>query len=149
MTIGRPTLYTEALGDEICSRIAAGEGLRAIGRLDHMPAESTMRAWAIDPDHPLSAQYAKARQVQFDRWAEEVLEIADDGTNDFVERQAADGSTKEVLDAEHVQRSRLRVDTRKWLLSKLMAKQYGDKLEHTGPDGGPLVVEIRRFTNGD
>ncbi len=44
------------------------------------------------------------------------------------------------LNGEHVQRSRLRVDTRKWILSKLAPKRYGDKLQHTGDGGGPIRV---------
>jgi hypothetical protein len=54
--------------------------------------------------------------------ADELLEIADDATNDFVERQNKDGHTSKVFDAEHVQRSRLRVEARKWLLSKALPK---------------------------
>ncbi len=49
-----------------------------------------------------------------------------------------DGSTQTVLNGEHVQRSRLRVDSRKWLLSKLKPERYGDKLQHSGPGGGPV-----------
>jgi hypothetical protein len=139
---GRPTIYTDDLGAEICRRIADGESLRAICRGEGMPDERTVRSWTLDANHPISPQYALARQAQYDRWAEEVLEIADDGTNDYVERERKDGSTETVLDGEHVQRSRLRVDTRKWLLSKLLPKKYGDKVEHTGPDGGPINLEV-------
>lgn len=76
--------------------------------------------------------------------ADEILEIADDGTNDWVERQNKDGSSYRAFDQEHYQRSRLRFDARRWLLSKALPKVYGDKLttELTGKDGAPLVPAI-------
>lgn len=144
MPAGRPTLYTEALGVEICQRMADGESLRQICRDEHMPTDSAVRGWAIDPDHPISARYTRARAELYARWAEEVVEISDDGTNDWIEKERRDGSKETVLDQEHVQRSRLRVDTRKWLLSKLMPKQYGDKMQHTGEDDGPITLVVKR-----
>ena len=72
------------------------------------------------------------------------LDIADDGSNDWVERKNADGSTTEVVNGEHIQRSRVRIDARKWLLSKLAPKKYGDKLEFAGDPNNPIVHEIRR-----
>ncbi len=53
-----------------------------------------------------------------------------------------DGKGNKVLDHEHVQRSRLRVDTRKWAAGKLAPKRYGDKLQHTGEGGGPIRTEV-------
>jgi Bacteriophage Sf6, terminase small subunit-like len=81
------------------------------------------------------AQYARAREVGYHKLADELLDIADDATNDFVERQNREGDTVKVFDAEHVQRSRLRVEARKWLLSKALPKVYGDKLELGGSIG--------------
>lgn len=60
--------------------------------------------------------------------ADELLEIADDGSNDWMEKTVGSGETITVVDHEHVQRSRLRVDTRKWYLSKLAPKRYSEKL---------------------
>jgi len=78
-------------------------------------------------------------------WADEIVEIADDGSNDWMQRRLKDGSDETVMDHEHVSRSRLRVDTKKWLLSKLAAKTYGDKVQHTGAGGdGPVVQRIER-----
>lgn len=145
---GRPTLYTPEVGDEICRRMSDGESLRQICRDEGLPAESTVRAWAIDPDHPISAQYAKAREAMYDRWGDEILEISDDGTNDWVERERPDGSTYEAVNGEHIQRSRLRVDARKWLLSKLLPKKYGEKIEHSGPDGGPINLKVTFVGSG-
>lgn len=71
----------------------------------------------------------RARAAQMDTWADEIVEIADDASEDYVGREAADGSIERVFDAEKVQRAKLRIDTRKWLMSKLAARRYGDKVE--------------------
>ena len=60
--------------------------------------------------------------LQAEHWAEEIIEIADDSKNDFVEKE---GHT--ALNSENINRSRLRVDTRKWLMARLAPKKYGDK----------------------
>lgn len=143
---GRPTLYTEEVGQKICARIAEGESLRSICSAEDMPHESTVRGWAINPEHPIFTQYRAAREVGYARMAEELLEISDDGSNDWMERKhGEDKESTWVVNGEHVQRSKLRVDTRKWILSKALPKIYGDKItaEHTGPEGAPLESSPR------
>jgi hypothetical protein len=68
-----------------------------------------------------------------------LLEISDDGRNDWMQRRGNDERGGWELNGEHIQRSRVRIDTRKWLLSKMLPKVYGDKSEvaGTGPNGGP------------
>jgi hypothetical protein len=142
MPAGRPTLYTQAIADEVCERMANGESLREICRSDHIPHEATVRTWSTDDREGFATQYARAREALMEYWADEIIDIADDGTNDWMQRKAQDGSVAKVLDAEHVQRSRVRIDSRKWLMSKLAPKRYGDTTKHevTGKDGGPLEV---------
>lgn len=135
--MGRPTIYSDELAKTICQRLAEGESLRAICRDEIMPAKSTVLAWCLDSKHPFSDQYARARDIQADTLADELLEIADDGTNDWVEKETRNGSMI-LCDHEHIQRSRLRVDTRKWIASKLKPKRYGEKLSIAGHDGGPI-----------
>jgi hypothetical protein len=109
-----------------------------------MPAESTVRQWIEDDktaDGGFAAQYARAREIGYRTMADEIQEISDDGSNDYMVRTRRDGSTETVVNQEHIQRSRLRVDTRKWLLSKALPKIYGDKVELHGPDGGPLQIK--------
>src|SRR5262245_55391125 len=110
---GRPTEYTPGLAAEICRRLAEGETLRAICRDIGMPAESTVRAWAVDDRDGFSAQYTRAREIGYLGMADEVLEIADDSAQDVTERAGADGQAIEVVNHENIQRARLRVDTRK------------------------------------
>lgn len=141
---GRPSSYTVATGDVICQRIAEGESLRSICKGEHMPAMSSVFRWlADDANESFREQYAHAREVQAESMAEEILEIADDGSNDTYK----DDNGNERTDQEVIGRSRLRVDARKWLLSKMMPKKYGEKIQQEigGKDGGPLVVEITRF----
>ena len=143
---GRPTLYTPEIAVEICERLATGESLRSVCRDDRYPHEATVRLWAMNDVDGFSTRYAIARDLGADAIADEIIEISDDGTNDWMDRQRPDGSTERVVDHEHVNRSRLRVDSRKWLLSKLVPKRYGDRtaVELSSPDGGPVQVEAVR-----
>jgi len=136
---GRPSLYTEALAARICRRLAEGESLRAICADKAMPAISTVMGWLFDGNHDkFSEQYARAREAQAEIRADEIVDIADDDTNDFT----ADKDGKLAANTEHIQRSRLRVDARKWIAAKLLPKRYGDKVQHTGDGGGPIRTEV-------
>lgn len=121
---GRPLEYTKEIGDIICERIATHSlGVKRLcAKYYDMPAETTIQRWRYRiPEFRL--QYAQAKMIQADLLAEECLEIADDSSGDG--RLTEDGKT--MIDGEFVARSRLRVDTRKWLASKLLPRQYGDK----------------------
>lgn len=126
---GRPSKHTEEVALEICRRIADGESLRQICLLDHMPERATIMRWL--QAHPeFREQYARARELQADYWAEEILDIAHDGRNDWEVRECErTGKERIVINNEAVQRSRLRVDTLKWIMSKQAPKKYGDKIE--------------------
>jgi hypothetical protein len=140
--VGRPSVYTPEVADEILQRLAAGESLRGICEGDAMPAASTVATWVIDDREGFAERYARARRVQALHWAEEIVAIADDGTNDVT----VDADGNERTDHDAIQRSRLRVDTRKWLLSKVLPKVYGEKVAvaHTDPDGNPLRIVVER-----
>lgn len=136
----------DALGiDSICERIAEGSTLRDIAALADVGIGSVMR-YCEKPEH--LERYARAMAVRADIMAEAMLDIADEECT--MVRSAKhpnakadeDGNIEVVFDSTAVARNRLRVDARKWYLSKLAPKKYGDKLtnEHTGPDGGPMVV---------
>lgn len=116
--MGRPSSYTPEADAEICERLANGESLSAICRDEHMPDRATVARWRIDDCDGFRDRYAQAREEGFERMAEDLVEIADadPGTCD-------NGAT----DSGAVAHQRLRVDTRKWLLSKLVPKTYGDR----------------------
>jgi hypothetical protein len=136
-------VFTQAVAEEVCDRLAKGESLRQICKDSHLPDEKTIRYWAAKADHPFSAQYSVAREVGYLSMADELLEIADDGSNDWMVREGKDGEPSWILNGENIQRSRLRVDTRKWVVSKMLPRIFGDKVinEHSGPDGGPIQTE--------
>lgn len=139
MSTGRPSSYTPEIAAEICERLAAGESLRSICRDPYLPDERTVRRWALDNVEGFSPQYARARDMGLDAVADEMLDIADDGSNDWMERNDPDNPGW-TFNGEHSSRSKLRVDTRKWYLSKLAPKRYGEKtsMELTGAEGGPV-----------
>jgi hypothetical protein len=139
---GRPSEFSQETADAICERLADGQSLRSICLADDMPSKTTVFKWlAARPD--FADQYARAREEQAETLADEIISIADDGTNDFTTKVSGDGSTSQSVNAEHIQRSRLRVEARKWVASKLKPKKYGDKVEQTlvGADGGPIAIE--------
>ena len=89
-----------------------------------MPAQSTVYKWLIDNDG-FSEKYARAREVQAEFLAEEIIQIADDASGD----STTDEDGNERMNAEFVARSRLRVDARKWYASKVAPKKYGDRIQ--------------------
>lgn len=122
--------FSEKLWDTICGRIAEGESLRSICADDNMPGKTTVMRWlAEDEVGTLRDQYVRARECQADTLFEEILEIADDARNDWMERNHGEDDRGWVVNGENVQRSRLRVDARRWMAGKLRPKVYGDKLD--------------------
>jgi hypothetical protein len=141
--MGRPSTFTQEVADAICERIAAGESLRLIVLDEGMPDERTVYRW-LDRDEAFRQQYARAREAQADAMVEDILEICDDARNDWMERRGEEDAGW-VANGEHIQRSKLRVDARKWLMSKLAPKKYGDKLDlnHGGQKDNPLELLLQ------
>ena len=141
---GRPSTYTPAMAKSICTQIAEGKSLREICRADGMPYDATVREWVVDDREGFYSHYTRAVQARAILWAEEITGIADDGTQDTY----TDPSTgQERTNAEVVARSRLRVDTRKWMLSKVLPKIYGDKLDlnHGVQPDNPLAKLLEQI----
>ena len=135
---GRPSKKTPELMSAICERLGLGESLYTI--CDEIKiGYSTVMTW-LGNDEAFQEQYARAREAQADFYAQECIQIADDGSNDTYELE--DGIKK--VSHDHIQRSRLRVDARKWYASKLAPKKYGEKFtqELTGADGKDLTVNL-------
>jgi hypothetical protein len=141
---GRPSSYTDEIAAEICTRMAHGETLAEICRSEGMPDRATVYRWT-EANEGFRSAYARARIELFDHWAEEIVSIADDGSNDWMERRKRNGELETKLDYEHVQRSNTRIDARKWLLAKLQPEKYGDRVALTGHDGGPLAIQVVRY----
>ena len=122
---GRPTDYTQEVAEDICNLLMLGESLRSICKRSEMPAIRTVMYW-LQRHEDFMQQYARAREIQAELLAEEVIEIADDSSCDVI----VDDEGNEQTNHERVARSRLRVDARKWYASKLSPKRYGDRIQH-------------------
>lgn len=144
--MGRPKSYNKEIATEILARMCSGESVRSICSDDAMPARSTVMLWVANDESGFSDQYEKACMARAHYWADELLDIADDSTNDYMEKQDKDGGTFEVLNGENIQRARLRVDSRKWLLSKMLPR-FADKQQientHKFNDISDLELENR------
>lgn len=137
-TRGRPSSYTEAMGMNICMQLASGKSLREICRSEGMPDESTVRGWAMDNVGGFHPHYARAREIQAERWAEEIITISDDMHGDI---KGEDENGDPIANHEFIARAKLRVDTRKWVLSKILPKKYGESTTIKGDKDNPLTVQ--------
>jgi len=95
----------------------------------------------IATDETAGNKYARAKQAGMERWADDIVELADEERIVTKTVTRKDGSV-EVIEMDIVDRARLQVDSRKWLLSKLAPKKYGDKLELGGDPANPLIFNI-------
>ena len=124
--MARPSSFTEETARIICERISEGESLRTICSDSDMPDKTTVLRWlGDDVREEFRIQYARARELQADFYADSIISIADDGLNDSY----VDDEGNKRTDQDVIARSRLRVDARKWYASKLAPKKYGDKVQ--------------------
>jgi hypothetical protein len=120
--MGRPSTYSPEVVEAICERLSAGEPLAAICRDEGMPGLRTVYDWS-DAQADVSARIARARDVGEEVLLAQCLGIADDDSADYT--KGTDGNDRP--DTEHIQRSKLRIETRLKLLAKWNPKKWGDK----------------------
>jgi hypothetical protein len=125
---GRPTIYTPELAREICTTIASSS--KGIGRLckdnPSWPTKETIFLW-LKTYGDFSDQYARAKRLQIEVLVDEIIEIADDSSQDNIINQQG----QIICNNASINRARLKIDTRKWIVSKLAPKIYGDKINNT------------------
>lgn len=127
--VGRPSSFTQEIADAICERIADGKSLRSICLSDDMPTKTTVFNWLADPQHSdFLTKYAHAREAQADSLVDEMTDIADNGTNDWMMKNHGE-SVSWVENGEALRRSALRISSRQWIAEKLKPKKYGAKLD--------------------
>lgn len=135
---GRHSTYSASIVKTICERISQGESLRSICRDPDMPGYITVMGW-LDVHEEFRIIYAGARAKQTEYYADECIDIADDGSNDWMERFNKDGdSVGWTLNGEAVVRSKLRIEQRRWYAERLLPKKYGNKLELGGDPANPV-----------
>lgn len=136
--------YTPELAAKICLLVGEGYSLKKIGAMDGMPSDVTILNWCnglgIDENIDFLSQYMRAKEDYAEHIAEEILQIADETSNDYIEDKTAPTGYK--LNGEAIQRSRLRIDTRKWLAGKLKPKRYGDKA--LVENGGSVSIIVNK-----
>ena len=141
--MGRPSKLTDSLAERICEAVAlTTKGLPTICELNEdFPAYETIIRWTVR-DEAFRHKYAHAKEQQMQLIGCEILEIADEMPTCTV--PDPDGGVSVRIDNAGIQRNRLRVDTRKWLMSKLAPKTYGDKVQQevTGANGGPIQASV-------
>ena len=118
-------------------RIAAGESVAAICRSGKvLPKLTTFWQWLLDDPEQL-AKYEAALAMRAHVFAEELIAISDDTSGDY--KETKNGPEP---DLDHIQRAKLRVNTRQWVLSRLLPKKYGDRVqtEHSGSIATNLVI---------
>lgn len=118
--------FNQEIADKVCERLAAGESLRKACEATEGAKAPTILLWANE-NAAFAEHYAQARERGYALLADDLIQIADDGQNDTYKDENGNVRT----DQDVIARSRLRVDTRKWMLSKMLPKVYGDKLETT------------------
>lgn len=127
--IGRPSDYSQELADKICEELATGKSLRTVCKGKDMPSMQTVFSW-MRKNKDFLDQYARAKEESADALAEEMIDLADDSTLVITGEDRSDNARVSAM--------KLRVDTRKWIASKLKPKKYGDKMDVTS-DGKAIV----------
>lgn len=144
MKVGRPSTYSNKLAREICAEIATTpHGLRKICSRKDRPKPATVYRWLLQYPE-FREQYARARYDQAQVLFEQMLEIADRPKRGQVVTTDSEGKVERRVE-DMTQHRRLQIDTRKWILSKLLPKKYGEfeRVETSGPDGGPIQVSMK------
>jgi hypothetical protein len=120
-----PTIYTAEIGQRILEELASGRTLRNVCRDDGVPPHNTVMGWVTDDREGFAPRYKRAREIGYHAMADEILEIADDSSND-------------AIDPGSVRRARLRCKARQWMLAKALPKHYGNCLD---PNAGREPVD--------
>jgi len=143
--------YTDAIARKICERLMNCETLKAISADPRMPSKASIIRWLADPRlTEFREMYYYARRVAAEIHVDEIFEIADDGSHDWKPRYDKDGELIDyVPDQEAIQRSRVRIDTRKWYASKMVPRIYGDKVDVALDATGDLAELLAKASNND
>jgi transposase-like protein len=112
------TRYTREFADEVCRRLAEGASLREVCR-EHGVPESSFREWVRNDRDGIGSRYQTARVLQVEAWSDLIIEIGN----------------RDDLDA---QEKRVRIDSLKWLMSRIVPKKWGDRLLVAGDESSPV-----------
>ena len=154
--VGAPPKYDRhAVAEYICEQLKLGRSVESISKEPGMPSWGSFLEW-VRSDPKIAEDYARAREIGYSLLADEIIALSDK-THEWVMVQELDSDGRAVLDeqgqpklkqvlaplsADMIAHKRVQIDTRKWMLSKMLPKIYGDKItqEHIGKDGGPIAL---------
>jgi hypothetical protein len=128
---GRPSTFTDEIGREICDRMALGESLKDITDSPQMPHRGTVYRWA---NGSFRDSFARAREYQSEALLDDCVHIADNIA--LSESDKAEGID---INAK-IQAAKLQIDTRLRVIAKIAPHKYGDRIQHTGMNGGPIQI---------
>lgn len=118
--------YSESIAEKICERLIEGESMRQICQSEGFPSRASVLRWMAD-NKDFEAKCARAREMQADLMDDKIIEAA------------------EACDEENYQSTKVKISAYQWRASKLAPKKYGDKLAHTGENGGAIELVVRHI----
>jgi hypothetical protein len=136
--------YSAEKAERIFARMRNGENMNQICRDPDMPYAPDLHYWKRAHPEEFGKPLEEAQDALYEFWAHETMDISDDGSNDWIDREVSQGRIERSLDHEHIARSKLRIDTRKWLLGCLKRDKYGSHVQQevTGKDGAPFAAPV-------
>jgi hypothetical protein len=141
--------YTAEIEDLILGELKSGRTLTDICHDPDMPHVRSVHNWLAEDRDGFAARYKKAREIGCDTMADDMVDIADDRSGDWIVRTNKDGTTDAILDSERVSRARLRFEARRWRLSKMLPRTYGDRLDlNAKHDSGDGWAELLKAVDG-
>jgi hypothetical protein len=141
--------YTRQIEDVILGELRSGRTLTDICRDPDMPHVRSVQNWLEEDRHGFAARYKQARDMGCNIMADEAVDIADDRSNDWIVRTNEDGTLEAILDPERVSKARLRYQARRWRVSKLLPRIYGDRLDLSATqDGGESWADLLKAVDG-
>jgi len=123
---GRPSNYSALVAEAICNRLVNGESLRAICADPAMPCRATVFRW-LAGNEEFRRSYTLARERRAEDLLDEIMEIADDSSGDYVEKVLPDGEVVMVPNPENIRLSGLRIKARRWALARMAPRKYCER----------------------
>lgn len=134
--------FSEVVAASVCSRIATGTSLEKVCKSLHPDlTPETVYLW-LYRSAEFAVLYREAKKSAMLKYLEDTVEIADDDSGDTYQAVNKDGDTYDAPNSANVNRSKLKVETRKWAMSVLSREIFGEKAAPGGGDGGETIIKI-------
>jgi hypothetical protein len=145
--------HTAEIEDPILGELKSGRTLTDVCRDPDMPHVRSVQNWLAEDRNGFAARYNKAREIGCDIMADDIVDIADDRSGDWIVMTNKDGTIEAILDSERVSRTRVRIVARRWRLSKMLPRTYGERPDldarHDSSDGwAELLKAVDGKTRG-